>query len=84
MNSTRPKGFRFCPCCGGTQEQDYSAESVARMEDCSVETVRGWVRERKIGSIKVGGLRRIPAESLEKFKTRIPSIDELTDEALLD
>lgn len=54
------------------------------MEDCSVETVRGWVRERKIGSIKVGGLRRIPAESLEKFKTRIPSIDELTDEALLD
>ena len=59
-------------------------ETVATMFDCSVETVRGWVRERKIGSVKLGGLRRIPAASLEKFTTEVPSIMELADAAMAD
>lgn len=75
---------RYCSYCGGTGERFYSVETVASILDCSVETVRGWVRERKIGSVKLGGLRRIPAASLEKFMTQIPSIEDLAAETMAD
>lgn len=73
---------RYCSYCGGTQERFYSLETVAIMLDCSVETVRGWVRCRQIGSTKAGGLRRISAYSLERFLTKLPSIDEMAQEAI--
>ena len=59
-------------------------ETVARMLDCSVETIRGWIKDRTIGSVKVNGLRRIPAASLDKITTRMPSIEELVDAAIAD
>ena len=74
-----PTPERYCSHCGGTKERYLSVETVATLLDCSVDTVRGWVRERKIGSVKLGGLRRIPAASLEKFTTKLPSIMELAD-----
>ena len=75
---------KFCQYCGQPGERYLRVESAARLLDCSPETIRGWVRERKIGSVKVGGLRRIPAASLEKITTRIPSIEELVDAAMAD
>lgn len=75
---------KYCAYCGATQERFLAVETVARMLDCSPETVRGWVKERKIGSVRVNGLRRIPAASLSEITTQLPSIKELVGEAMTD
>ncbi len=75
---------RYCPYCGSIQDRFYSVETVATILDCSPETIRGWIKDRKIGSIKVGGLRLIPLTSLEKITTQRPSIEELTADTMAD
>ena len=60
----------------------YSVKSLAAMIDCSEQTIRGWIQDRNIGYIKIGGLVRIPQAELEKLMDRRPSIEELTTEAL--
>ncbi len=75
---------RYCSHCGGTMERFLSVETVSRLLDCSPETIRGWVRERKIGSVRVNGLRRIPAASLHEITTQLPSIKVLAAEAMAE
>ena len=44
--------------------------------ECSIETVRYWIKERRIGSVKFGRLRRIPAHELDKMAKWFPSLEE--------
>ena len=44
--------------------------------------IRSWIKDRTIGSVKIGRLRRIPADDLDKLMTRLPSLQEVTEEAL--
>ena len=74
---------KYCKYCGGVSERFYSIETAAQLLDCSVETVRSWVKDRTIGSVKVGRLRRIPAHELDKMIQRFPSLEEIAEEALL-
>ena len=75
---------RYCSYCGSTQDRYYSAETLAKILDCSPETIRGWIKDRKIDSIKVGGLRLIPLTSLEKITSQRPSIEKLTADTMAD
>ena len=79
--SARPKA-RFCQYCGSTGERLYSVNTVAVMLDCSPETIWCWVKERKIGSVKFGRLRRIPAKELKKLGIRCPSLGEVVENAV--
>ena len=73
---------KYCEYCGQPGERFYSVETAARLLDCSVETVRSWVQDRTIGSVKIGRLRRIPAHGLDKMIQRFPSLEEVAEEAL--
>ena len=75
---------KYCSFCGSPQERYYSAETVAKILDCSPETIRGWIKDRTIGSVKVRGLRRIPEANLERVITRIQSIEEMVTDAMAD
>lgn len=67
---------KYCPYCGTSGERFLSPESVATVLDCSVETVRGWIKAKVIGSIKIGRLRRIPYEEIEKIIIDFPAINQ--------
>ena len=73
---------RYCSYCGATGERFYSVDTAAKMLDCSPETIWSWVKERKIGSVKFGRLRRIPATEIEKMAVKCPSLGEVVDKAL--
>ncbi len=73
---------KYCSYCGANQERFHSVESVAGILDCSVETVRGWIKDRSIGSVKIGGLRRIPATELKKMTINWPSLGEVAENAV--
>ncbi len=64
-------------------ERFYSVGTVALMLDCPVETVRSWIKDRKIGSVKIGRLRRVPARELEKMAQRFPCLEEIAKEAVI-
>lgn len=80
MNGTQ----KYCSYCGSTQERYYSAETVAEILDCSPETIRGWINDRKIDSFKIRGLRRISEADLKKVISRRQSIEQLTVDAMID
>ena len=73
---------KFCSYCGASNERYYSVPTTAAIVDCSTETVWGWVKDRKISSVKINGLRRIPAAELEKITTLLPSIEQIAASAL--
>ena len=74
---------KYCQYCGGVSDRFYSVDTVAVMLDTSPETVRSWVKDRRIGSVKFGRLRRIPARELEKMAQRFPSLEEIAKEAMI-
>ncbi|MFC1746894.1 helix-turn-helix domain-containing protein [Candidatus Neomarinimicrobiota bacterium] len=73
---------KYCAYCGSSLEKLYSVESVADLLDCGKDTVRGWIRDRKIGYSKIGRMVRIPQSEIDKIITRRPSIDNLVTETL--
>lgn len=73
---------RYCAYCGANQERFFSVDTAAKMLDCSPQTIWCWVKERKIGSVKFGGLRRIPSGEIEKLGIKCPSLGEVVDKAL--
>ncbi|MFC1481066.1 helix-turn-helix domain-containing protein [Candidatus Neomarinimicrobiota bacterium] len=73
------KQHRFCSFCGSYQDRYYSVKTVATMLDCSVETIRGWIKEGSIKTVKAHGLRRIPAKSLNHIIIEVPSIKDIID-----
>ena len=75
---------KFCPYCGSNHERYYSVETAAAILDCSPKTIRGWINDRTIGSVKVGGLRRISAEDLGRIMEKLPSIEQMAKEAMAD
>lgn len=38
--------------------------------------MRYWIKGRRIGSVKFGRLRRIPAHEVEKMADHFPALDE--------
>lgn len=74
---------KYCSCCGSPTETLLSADTVAAMLDCSVETIRDWIQKRKVGSKKIMGLRRIHWSEIERYLEDSPSIDEFAHEALV-
>ncbi|MCL5986314.1 MAG: helix-turn-helix domain-containing protein [Actinobacteria bacterium] len=44
-----------------------SVKDVAEITQAGLSTVRGWIRDGKLKSVKVGHFRRIRATDLEKF-----------------
>jgi excisionase family DNA binding protein len=44
-----------------------SVEEIADRVGCSVRTVRRWIADGALDSVKVGGLRRVTAASLDRF-----------------
>jgi len=44
-----------------------SVKDVAGITQAGLSTVRGWIREGKLKSVKVGHFRRVRAADLEKF-----------------
>ena len=75
---------KYCQYCGQPGERYYSPETLATILDCSVETVRDWIKKRTLGSVKIGGLRRIPASEIEKITIQLPSLQDFTEEALAE
>ncbi len=73
---------KYCPYCSQPGERYYSPETLAAILDCSIKTVRGWINDKSIGSVKVGGLRRISAGQLEAFIKDVPSFEQLAEEAM--
>lgn len=72
---------KYCEYCGQPGERYYSPETLAIILDCPVETIRSWIKDRKIGSVKFGRLRRIPARELEKMAQRFPCLEEIAEGA---
>jgi len=66
---------KYCTYCGGPREKYYSPETLASVLDCSPRTVQGWIRKGSINSVKIHGLRRIPASEIERISERIYSVD---------
>lgn len=73
---------KYCPYCGGCTERYLSVETAATVLDCSVDTIRSWIRERRITSVKIGRLRRIPASALDKMVIEYPSLGEVVESAV--
>lgn len=48
-------------------ERLLSVEDVAERLGCSIRTVRRWIADGSLDSVKVGGLRRVTAASLDRF-----------------
>ena len=67
---------KYCSYCGSCQERYYTVETAALMLECSIETVRYWIKERRIGSVKFGRLRRIPAHELDMMAKWFTSLEE--------
>ena len=78
------KPAKYCESCGQPGERFYSPETLAVILDCPVKTVRGWINDRSIGSVKAGGLRRISDHDLDHFLARRPSIDQLAEKAMAE
>ena len=45
----------------------YKLEEVAYIFKCSVETVRWWVKQGKLASVRPGRRRLVPVEAVEEF-----------------
>lgn len=73
---------KYCPYCGSCQERYHSVESAARILDSSPDTIRDWIKTRKIASVKIGRLRRIPDSAIEKMTEIYPALDDELDEIL--
>ena len=54
-------------------------ETAAEMTELSIETVRKWVKERKIRTYRFGRAVRIRESDLIRFAKVRPSRDELSD-----
>ena len=64
-----------------------SVKDVAEITQAGLSTVRGWIREGKLKSVKVGHFRRIKAADLEEFITGTdssrPSKSKFEEESFL-
>ena len=67
---------KYCEYCGQPGERFYSPETLATILDVSAETIRYWIKKRRIGSVKFGRLRRIPAHEVEKMADRFPALED--------
>ena len=76
------KAQKYCEFCGQPGERYYSPETLAAILDCSVKTVRGWINDRTIPSVKVNGLRRISAKDLASIMEKLPSIEQMAAAAM--
>ncbi len=54
-------------------------ETAAEMTELSIETVRKWVKERRIRTYRFGRAVRIRESDLMRFAEIRPSRDELSD-----
>jgi len=64
-----------------------SVKDVAEITQAGLSTVRGWIREGKLKSVKVGHFRRVKATDLEEFITGTdssrPSKSKFEEESFL-
>lgn len=58
---------------GQYNKQYLSVRSASEMYDISENTLRTWIRERRIGVVRVGSLVRIPLVELDKITNFAPS-----------
>jgi excisionase family DNA binding protein len=48
------------------------ADAIARLSGASVRTVRRWIADEMLPSVKVGGLRLVPRNAIEKMLSPAP------------
>ena len=80
MNRKHPR--KYCEFCGKPLEHFYSIESAAQLLDCSQQALRNWVRDRRIGFVKVERMVRIPESELSKIIQYFPSMKDSVRELL--
>ena len=67
---------KYCAYCGQTGERYYSPETAAIIMEVPLDTVRYWIKERRIGSVKFGRKRRIPAHEISRMAEHFPALEE--------
>lgn len=50
------------------EKKFFTCEEVAELYCVKVETVWAWIREKKLGSVKIGKLYRIRQQDLDAFE----------------
>lgn len=58
-------------CSASPTRLMYPAEEAAEKLSLGLSTVRALIREGELRSVKVGHLRRIPADALDEFVQRL-------------
>lgn len=48
-------------------EQLYTTGSISQMFEVSTETVRNWIKDKKLEAVKVGNSWRVPKSALIEF-----------------
>jgi excisionase family DNA binding protein len=64
---------------GYMADEFYTAEELADYLKISSQTVRAWIRERKVKAVKFGRAWRIPRAEVERLKTEGVPEDEVTE-----
>ena len=49
------------------KEHYYSVKEISDQFNVNPTTVYAWIRQRKLGSIKLGGVVRVPQSALDEF-----------------
>ena len=78
----RARKRHFCEYCGSAQERLYTIETAANYLNCSKHTIRNWIRDRQIKFLKIKGLIRIPASSIEEEVQCFPKMNTIVDDIL--
>jgi excisionase family DNA binding protein len=63
---------------GGTEY--LRAADIVRLTGVSIRTVRRWIADRTLPSIKLGGARLVAKASLDRLHSASPTIEQLDDD----
>jgi excisionase family DNA binding protein len=63
---------------GGTEY--LRAADIVRLTGVSIRTVRRWIADRTLPSIKLGGARLVAKASLDRLLSASPTIEQLDDD----
>ena len=59
-------------------------KETAEYLNCSIHTVRNWIRDRKIDYVKIKGLIRIRKSAIEKVCQTFPKMSTIVNKLMTD